>query len=92
MKAVHKQKGDASPDAIVALMVELCTIDDEYTILKLRRLLGPISVTPGKARAGPSLSWEQAPRLQRQWECAKTRKESQTEAGGAEVRAMPGIG
>lgn len=61
MKAVQAQTGDAASEAIIGLMADLRTSDDEYAILKLRRQLGPISVTPGKARAVPPLRWENAP-------------------------------
>lgn len=60
MKTVQTQTGANSAEAITSLMVDLRTSDDEYKILKLRRLLGPISVTPSKVRADPSLKWENA--------------------------------
>lgn len=61
MKAVQAQTDDAASEVIIGLMAGLRITDEEYAILKLRRLFGPISVTPGKARVGPSLKWENAP-------------------------------
>lgn len=61
MKTVQAQIGDNGAEAIIALMADLRITGDEYAILKLKRLLGPISVIQGKARAAPSLSWENVP-------------------------------
>lgn len=89
MKAVQAQTGDASPDVVIAFMAELRTTEDEYTILKLRRLLGPLSVTPGKVKAAPSLGWKSAPgRMQKRQAMTSEERnamEGPTEAGGAEV-------
>lgn len=82
MKAMQAQTDDAVSEAIIGLMADLRTTDEEYAILKLRRLLGPISVMPGKASAVPPLRWENAPGRMHKRQ-AMTRKEGPTEAGGS---------
>lgn len=86
MKAMQAQTGDATSEVIIGLMADLRTTDEEYAILKLRRLLGPISVTPGKAKAGPSLRWRQAPteRPQRQATPTDVQDQTEVEATGAQ--------
>lgn len=60
IKIVQTHTGANSAEAIIGLMADLRSTDDEYAILKLRRLLGSISVIQGNARGAPSLRWEQA--------------------------------
>lgn len=51
---------DENPaEAVISLMAELRTNDDEYAILKLRRYLGPISVAPEASQGSPTLRWQQ---------------------------------
>lgn len=89
IRAMQAQTGDATSEAIIALMADLRTTDEEYTILKLRRLLGPISVTPGKARAVPPLRWENAPGWMHKRQVVTSEEEyamvGPAEAGGAEI-------
>lgn len=53
MRVMQAQAGGVISEAIIGLMADLRTTDEGYAILKLRCLLGPISVTPGKARQVP---------------------------------------
>lgn len=62
LKSLQVQSGgDASREAFTALVTELRTTDDEYAILKLRRMLGPIKVTPGPPRTQCILEWDREP-------------------------------
>jgi hypothetical protein len=60
LQSLEAQAGDGSGKA-AALVAELRTADDEYAILKLRRMLGPIQVAPGLPRAQSVLQWKQEP-------------------------------
>jgi site-specific DNA recombinase len=53
----------ASEKAVAAMVTELRATDDEYVIVKLRRMLGPIKVIPGLRRAQCTLQWDQEPKL-----------------------------
>jgi site-specific DNA recombinase len=61
LKSLQAPGGDGSREAVIALMTELRTTDDEYAILKLRRTIGPIKVVPGSARTHCILDWHRKP-------------------------------
>lgn len=59
LKSLDGQVASDSGKAIAVLVAELRTTDDEYAILKLRRMLGPIKVAPGLPQAQCLLQWKQ---------------------------------
>ncbi|MFD2252412.1 hypothetical protein FHS82_004214 [Pseudochelatococcus lubricantis] len=61
LNSLQTHGGDGSREAVVALMIDLRTGDDEHTILKLRRMIGPIKVTPRSAHEQCPLSWQRKP-------------------------------
>lgn len=61
LNSLQAQEKDGSWEAIVALMIDLRASDDEHAILKLRRMIGPIKVTPRSAREQCSLDWRRKP-------------------------------
>ncbi|MGV6876536.1 recombinase family protein [Pseudochelatococcus sp. B33] len=58
---LQAQEKDGSRETVASLIADLQTGDDERAILKLRRMIGPIMVTPRSAHEQCPLNWRRTP-------------------------------